>query len=612
MHTVTFYSFKGGVGRSLALANVAHELARSGERVLVVDFDLEAPGLDTLFDSSAGRTPGIVEFVGDYLERETPPDALDYVQEVTRLSDSGPIFLMPAGVQDETYARRLSSIDWVELYERYDGYLMFEDLKAQWAKKLDVSYVLIDSRTGHTDVGGICTRQLPDAVVAVFFPNQQNLQGLSKVVEAVRSEPEVTGRDSIDLIFVASDVPRLDDEERILERTMLAFTSKLKIRQPVHLVHHYDSLSLLERPVFTKDRPNTRLALEYVELARRIRVTNVADREGVLWQLRHGPLVIDDAPDRFFTKLSRIEAVHSADGEVLYELARVRSAFGQIVEATSLLEEAIATYGQPEVWLTLAENYQRQGEKSKAAHAAASVFSDSSAELKVLHRAVELLRLTDPHRLQSIGQTPAIRGLELQDQISLAILLDRSIEERQAATQILEPLIRRAVGNESWYGQLVYAASMALLPVGKFHEARRLLVERAKEAPNELHTLFNLAMAEWAVTSEVSPDVFARVLELSDPAFPRAPNYWQCMAVAHNALGRHEEALRALDQARASSQQRSAPEFSCWSYLSVAPSEFRKDLDRIERWIRDPTALPRFLHARAQLELSSFETSSQE
>ena len=41
---VTFYSWKGGVGRTMALANTAVQLARKGNRVLVVDWDLEAPG----------------------------------------------------------------------------------------------------------------------------------------------------------------------------------------------------------------------------------------------------------------------------------------------------------------------------------------------------------------------------------------------------------------------------------------------------------------------------------------------------------------------------------------------------------------------------------------
>lgn len=41
----TFYSFKGGVGRSMALQAVAHRLAEHRRRVLMVDADMEAPGL---------------------------------------------------------------------------------------------------------------------------------------------------------------------------------------------------------------------------------------------------------------------------------------------------------------------------------------------------------------------------------------------------------------------------------------------------------------------------------------------------------------------------------------------------------------------------------------
>src|SRR5690349_21130934 len=46
---ITFYSYKGGVGRSFLLANVAATLSRWGYRVLCVDFDLEAPGLAHYF-----------------------------------------------------------------------------------------------------------------------------------------------------------------------------------------------------------------------------------------------------------------------------------------------------------------------------------------------------------------------------------------------------------------------------------------------------------------------------------------------------------------------------------------------------------------------------------
>ena len=52
----TFYSFKGGVGRSMALANVAEWFYLQGLRVVMVDWDLEAPGLETFFFDPAAQT----------------------------------------------------------------------------------------------------------------------------------------------------------------------------------------------------------------------------------------------------------------------------------------------------------------------------------------------------------------------------------------------------------------------------------------------------------------------------------------------------------------------------------------------------------------------------
>ena len=45
MRTVAFYSYKGGVGRTLLLATAARFLALAGKKVVALDLDLEAPGL---------------------------------------------------------------------------------------------------------------------------------------------------------------------------------------------------------------------------------------------------------------------------------------------------------------------------------------------------------------------------------------------------------------------------------------------------------------------------------------------------------------------------------------------------------------------------------------
>jgi cellulose biosynthesis protein BcsQ len=268
MYVVTFYSFKGGVGRTMTLVNVGVALAARGRRVLLVDFDLEAPGIPTfeLF-SAATETAGVVDYVSEYISSGVAPDVKQFITAAPVWSDGkgGGVWLMPAGRQAPSYASRLHAIDWQDLYEKRDGFLMFEDMKAQWKDVVSggFHYVLIDSRTGHTDVGGICTRQLPDAVVIMFFPNEQNLQGLTRVVNDIRMEKETTRQKAIRLHFSPSNVPDLDDEENILNQKLSKFCERLAYKdRDVAILHHYNSLSLLNQQIFIIERPKSKLAQE--------------------------------------------------------------------------------------------------------------------------------------------------------------------------------------------------------------------------------------------------------------------------------------------------------------------------------------------------------------
>ena len=83
----TFYSYKGGVGRSLALANTAALLVRRGRCVILIDFDLEAPGLDSFeeFSSVAGKS-GVVEYVTEFKETRRAPEPSASVRTVSWLA----------------------------------------------------------------------------------------------------------------------------------------------------------------------------------------------------------------------------------------------------------------------------------------------------------------------------------------------------------------------------------------------------------------------------------------------------------------------------------------------------------------------------------------------
>ena len=623
MYVTTFYSFKGGVGRSMALANAAVELAKRGRRVLAVDFDLEAPGLDT-FDALRPRdeVPGIIDFVHDYLDSNRAPDAREFLSELPAVGDrGGGLWIMPSGARKPTYAARFNDIDWVDLYEKRDGYLLFEDLKAQWEQAIHPDYVLIDSRTGHTDTGGICTRQLPDAVAILFFPNEQNLQGLTKVVRDVRAEARGPRGKQIDLHFVMSNVPDLDDEDRILEAKIDAFRDGLGFRGKPLVVHRYDSLSLLNQVVFTKDRPRSRLANEYRRIVRGIVSRNLEDRDGALdyvermergWhrrRMRESPEAVGRKL-REIEKLGEIEKLHSHDGEVLFTLGAFYEDDRRPEQAAALINRAIkAGYDEPEAYLRRA--------RLRADLDAAGARRDASRVLQVdglpspLVR--EAVRLAMSGESGNVAQSPAILSLDADERVWLAIGLENSPREIEVAAAILEPLVED--GNASSETRAMARGTLALryVGIGKCSAAIELLRRGGRDVGGmDVQDAFNFGMATWGATGGVVAAPFVRVVELdrSDPERDRA-NYLQCMAVAFWATGDAAAALDFVDQARKALGVKRVSTFSCWRYRNVPPNVFMEDLGEIEALIRgDDSRTPRFMNPAKQQEATRAERVS--
>ncbi|MBV8309250.1 MAG: AAA family ATPase [Planctomycetaceae bacterium] len=214
---ITFYSYKGGTGRSMALANVAWILASNGQRVLVIDWDLEAPGLHRFFapflaDPTLAKTEGLIDFLVNFAtEAATPREAepggdgqsgwfeplaniLPYAVSLTYpFSTRGTIFpkpgtidFVPAGRQNSGYAHRVGAFVWDNFYERMGGGVFLEAAKRQM--RASYNYILIDSRTGVSDTSGICTVQMPDILVACFTANNQAIEGTAAVAASVRAQ----------------------------------------------------------------------------------------------------------------------------------------------------------------------------------------------------------------------------------------------------------------------------------------------------------------------------------------------------------------------------------------------------------------------------------------
>jgi MinD-like ATPase involved in chromosome partitioning or flagellar assembly/tetratricopeptide (TPR) repeat protein len=218
---ITFYSFKGGTGRTMALANVAWILAANGKRVLIADWDLESPGLHRFFqpfmEPAVSAQPGVIDFIRKYewaideLLGPSEPDSSDdgppplvtraaitrlindSVREVSRLAvpvnwefpGSGSIEFLTPGQQDNgVFKQVLSALNWDILYQKLYGAQFLDELRAYLKRSYD--YVLIDSRTGLSDIADICTLHLPDMVVDCFTLSTQGIEGAAMVAKQIQ------------------------------------------------------------------------------------------------------------------------------------------------------------------------------------------------------------------------------------------------------------------------------------------------------------------------------------------------------------------------------------------------------------------------------------------
>ena len=223
----TFYSYKGGVGRTMALANVAELFYREGLKVLMIDWDLEAPGLEQFFFpeenlAAIRQQRGIVDLLVEYKRQMThkldlsDEDNLPFekpgelAREIYPESSQGKLWLITVGQRlrenPAKYAQAVLDFDWRDFYENWLGEAYFDWFRRECQKMADV--ILIDSRTGVTEIGGVCTYHLADVIVLFCATNNQNIQGTLEMVQNF-SQPallEVRGERPLKTLVVPSRI----------------------------------------------------------------------------------------------------------------------------------------------------------------------------------------------------------------------------------------------------------------------------------------------------------------------------------------------------------------------------------------------------------------------
>ena len=256
----------------MAMANVAELLYSRGLRVLMIDFDLEAPGLERYFDVPEAKYPpdivlskrGLIDLMYSYKGLRSLPRPNSAQSEQTDAPNSrfsfpvepltnfvvplygsaevgnspltsskaqiGSLSIITAGRRDgdefKRYAERLRSLDWDDFFANWDGELFFDWFREEASKLADV--ILIDSRTGVTEMSGVCTYQLADVVVMFVTPNYQNLNGTQMMATSLANPLLIKeGRKGRPLsqVFVPSRVEsgegnKLDEFARQFDKTL--------------------------------------------------------------------------------------------------------------------------------------------------------------------------------------------------------------------------------------------------------------------------------------------------------------------------------------------------------------------------------------------------------
>lgn len=228
---VCFYSFKGGLGRTTSLVLTAIQLARQGKKVALLDFDLEAPGLATLFSNDfedIEQFKGVLDYLVDTMSLDFKEDLLDlsdYYYSISRQdivgSQGGELLVFPAAIMTADENLYLSKFSKVNSAFTSNHKSAIDLLITQIQEKLAPDFILIDTRTGLNDLGGLFITRYATQSFLFFYGNRQNMFGLESILPKIRAH-------NLKFYLINSPVPPLplaaEEREYFLQKSYSLFT----------------------------------------------------------------------------------------------------------------------------------------------------------------------------------------------------------------------------------------------------------------------------------------------------------------------------------------------------------------------------------------------------
>ncbi|GEM_PF-4304870 len=345
---VAFYSYKGGVGRSLALSNVAWALAAAGRRVVLVDLDLEAPGLDAVPGLAPRRRrkprKGFLELAAGYARRGRLPSLRSHLHPAAKAPAPGKVWLMPAGRPGPAYQKALHELDWACLHPKKGTEPFLEGLRHAIEEVCRPDYVLIDARTGLSDVGGLTTHQLADSVVLVFNLTWPCIEGSVRAYRSMVSEASRVRS----VTLLASPVPPLAPEEgsvvaRRLQRAAELMPRGVSHGRRIHTVEYHPAMALSDE-LAVCDPERWPAAERYLRVAEALQLESPEEVLATAREARHLQESgrVDEAVallETFCVAHPRNASAREALGDVLLESRRPAEAAEAYERAVALAPE---------------------------------------------------------------------------------------------------------------------------------------------------------------------------------------------------------------------------------------------------------------------------------
>jgi len=243
---ISIHSFRGGTGKSNTTANIAAALAMRGQRVAVVDTDLNSPGIHVPLKFDL-EDPNLGFVLNHYLwgECEIQEAAYDITANLGP-GVSGQVYLLPGSIKTADISRLLR--DGYDVGLLTDG---FDDLID--ALKLDA--LLVDTHPGLSNET-LLSIAITDTLLITLRPDHQDYQGTAVTVEVAR---KLQVPDMRLVINKMPDVYNFDQVRALVE-------SKYRCPVAAILPHADEMMTLASQDIFVLRYPDHRISQEIFSL----------------------------------------------------------------------------------------------------------------------------------------------------------------------------------------------------------------------------------------------------------------------------------------------------------------------------------------------------------